>query len=144
MNTHRHQHQHDDQPDQPDRRLSDRSLRPRAVTVRLDPQTYRVTCVPKTVPGWWRWAVTVDDQGAGRWAVVNARGQHLSRTRQWDTEPLPPDRPPGWLGAHRYDLADALRRAARIAPTVDVDGVRPAEAITQAIAHVRTGDEGPR
>lgn len=129
MNTHRHQ---PDQPGQRPRRLSDRNLRPRAVTVRLDPQTYRVTCVPKTVAGWWRWAVHVDDQGAGRWAILNARGEYLSRTRGWDTEP--PDRPPGWLGAHRFDLADALRRAARIAPTIDVDGIRPAEAIAEAIA----------
>lgn len=117
---------------------SGRNLRPSVVTVRLDPRTYRATCVPKTVPGWWRWVLHVDDQGAGRWAVVDATGRHLSRAGRWDTEPPPPDRPLGWLGAHRFDLADALRRAARTATTVRIDDVTRAQAITRADAARRS------
>jgi len=116
------------------RRIAARRMRPLTTTVRLDPQTYSVTCVPKSVPRWWAWALRVEDHGHGRWAVVNARGEHLSRGGRRDVDPAPPDRPPGWLAAHRFDLADVLRRAARTAPTTAIDGVLPADAIAAAQA----------
>lgn len=61
-----------------------------------------------------------------RWAIYRGgtgSGVCLSRSGKWDFEPIPSSRSFHWLRQHRYaSLEDAIERARKAAPAVEING----------------------
>ena len=68
------------------------------------------------------WAVTVEERGLDRWAVMRGSGC-LSRDGKWDFEPLPSSRDDDWLASHRLSMNEAQMLAVEQAPKVTVNGL---------------------
>jgi hypothetical protein len=70
-----------------------------------------------------------------RWAVYRGgagSGVCLSRSGRWDREPIPSSRTEHWLRQHRYaSLEDAIERAKKAAPEVEINGRTARELVTR-------------
>ena len=89
----------------------------------VTPTRYQVTCIPESVNPLESdlFAITVEYRGHGLWAVLKRR-ECLSKSDEWDYEPLPSSREDDWLAEHRFDLDTALERAKHHAPLVKING----------------------
>jgi len=75
------------------------------------PTRYEVSVLSEDDVNHRLYAITVEDRGAGRWAIC-WMGDCLSPDGTWSREPRPSDRDDDWLDAHRFDLSAALRALA--------------------------------
>lgn len=74
------------------------------------------------------WSVTVCFRGRGLHGVY-WMGRCLSRSGEWDWEPMPSGREGGWLAEHRFALPDALAAARAAVGEIVVNGMTWAEAV---------------
>jgi hypothetical protein len=94
---------------------------------------YLVTCLPLDSIDSSTWSVDVEYAGFGRWAV-RLRGHScydIDGNQSW--EPIPSEREDAWLGRHRFDLDTALELARKVAPTIVVNGLTPAQVLERHV-----------
>lgn len=91
---------------------------------------HTVCALPEGNVNYWHYAVKVAYRGDGLWAVLNG-GYCLGADGDWDYEPSPSGRDDAWLATHRFDEETALRLAAEIAPTVEVNGFTVADVLAR-------------
>ncbi len=89
------------------------------------PTRYDVSCLPEGHVDYHLFIITVEDRGAGRWAITR-HGACLSSDGAWAHGVKEYDRGEGWLATHRFDLKTALRLAKQAAPGVTMNGVTAA------------------
>jgi hypothetical protein len=90
---------------------------------------YLVSCLPLDSGNAAIWGVDVEYAGRGRWAV-RQRGHScydIDGNTSW--EPIPSEREDEWLDRHRFDLDTALELARKVAPTIVVNGLTPAQVL---------------
>jgi hypothetical protein len=78
----------------------------------------------------WAWDVTVEWRGEGLWAVTQ-HGRCLGADGEWDYERQPSSRTEAWKRTHRFTEQEALRLAHEVAPTICINGLRPADLIAR-------------
>lgn len=94
---------------------------------------YLVSCLPLDDINTLTWSVNVEYAGNGRWAVRRMkRCYDIDGVQDW--EPIPSEREDEWLDRYRFDLDTALDVARRVAPTIVVNGLTPAQ-VLERIEH---------
>lgn len=74
------------------------------------------------------YTVMVEYRGPGRWAVTR-HGNCLSRSGEWDYESMPSSRTDDWLAEFRFTYDEAIEAAAKVAPTLKVNGMSVQEVL---------------
>lgn len=87
------------------------------------PVRFEVTCVPESIDPLDSdvFSISVEYRGHELWAVL-MRSWCLSKSGEWDHEPLPSSREDDWLAEHRFDFDTAMELAREQAPKVTVNG----------------------
>ncbi|MFE7462321.1 hypothetical protein ACWFMI_24965 [Nocardiopsis terrae] len=98
--------------------------------VRIEPTTYRVSCLPTDHPGAHHFTVCVEWRGGDLWAITR-HGLCLSSAGDWEYETRPSERTDEWLADHRFSYPEAMRRARKIAPTLTVMGRTVTDVLAQ-------------
>lgn len=90
---------------------------------------YAVGCLPLDHEDFDLFSLEVAYRGRGRWAVVRHRYCYDIDGKR-DYESIPSERREAWLDRFRFDLDTAIDLAVRIAPTLTVNGMTAADALT--------------
>lgn len=98
--------------------------------VRVEPTTYRVSCLPEDHPDASHFAVQVEYRGHDLWAVTR-HAECLSRAGEWVYETRPSERTDEWRAVHRFTYTEAMGRAREIAPTLTVMGHTVTDALKE-------------
>lgn len=92
----------------------------------IKPVLYEVSLLPEDDINHNLFALTVQDRGHGKWAVIHSNSC-LGSDGTWDFGVKEYDRGDEWLQSHRFDLETALRLASEVAPHVTVNGQTAAQ-----------------
>lgn len=92
------------------------------------PVAYEVCALPEHYRAWRHFMIRVEYRGCGKWAVCRG-GACYDRDGQQEHEGLPTSRPEDYLARFRFPRQEALEIAARIAPTVTINGHTVDEAL---------------
>lgn len=89
---------------------------------------YIVSCFPEDDEDASTWDIIVEERSAGRWSVATLF-QVYDIDGEPTYEPSPSNRDDDFKAKYRFDLVTALALAARVAPTVVVNGMTPEQVI---------------
>jgi hypothetical protein len=92
---------------------------------------YEVSCLPQADPNADLFTLTVEERSPGRWAVLQ-RGFCFDLDGVREYESIPSERAAEFRARFRFDLDTALELAAKIAPTITVNGHTVADALARA------------
>lgn len=101
--------------------------------VTVEPTAYKVSALPEEDVNSRYFTLTVEYRGRGLWAVMHM-GFCLGADGEWDWEPLSSSREDDWLGTHRFDLDEALKRAKAALPDLNVNGLTLTNYLAQKAA----------
>lgn len=101
---------------------------PPAETINTRVTAYEVCALPEHYGAWHHFMLTVEYRGDDRWAV-SRHGTCYDRNGNQEYESLPTSRSEAYLIRFRFPLDEALAIAARIAPTITINGHTVDEAL---------------
>lgn len=102
--------------------------------LRVDVTQYTVSLFPRDSIDGSVFDVRVEYRGYDRWAILRGAAC-LSRSGRWEYERLPSSRGEKWLAEHRFERAEALALACRVAPDVRINGRTALEALGGSDGH---------
>jgi hypothetical protein len=92
---------------------------------------YEVSCLPQTDPNADLFTLTVEERSPGRWAVLRGRMCYdADGVREFES--MTTGRTDEFIARFRFDLDTALELAAKLAPTLTVNGHTVADALARA------------
>lgn len=90
-----------------------------------------VCAVPENNINHGTYAVQIQWRGGETYAVHWFK-RCLSVDGEWDFESIPSEREDEWIARHRFSYLEALRLAAKVAPTIRMNGRTAAEVAADA------------
>lgn len=97
--------------------------------VEIRQHSFLVSCLPEDHPDAYAFTLKVEDKGRGRWAVMWVGHGVLGTDGEWSYDPFPTSQEDEWLKTHRFDRAEALKLAEKVAPTLKIRDYTVIEAL---------------